>query len=73
MSTQAVRSLLIAACPGQDKNPLYETMAEAARDLAVEWLKNDPRSVVGMITSQAKVRGSAACRKPICGMMMGRC
>lgn len=29
-----------------EKNPKYEEMAEKARDLAVEFLKNDPRSAV---------------------------
>lgn len=29
-----------------EKNPRYEEMAEKARDLVVEWLKNDPRAVV---------------------------
>lgn len=29
-----------------DKNPRYGEMAEKARDLVVEWLRNDPRAVV---------------------------
>lgn len=29
-----------------DKNPKYEEMAEASRDMVLDWLKNDPRNVL---------------------------